>query len=68
VDNNFLKIFSNILPAGRKNNKLPANNNRGFVFTGTIKTGKMEQKQVWNRKALQIQPDSLMNPYKQTIL
>ncbi len=55
VDKNFLEIFENILPAGTKNNKLPAENDRGFIFTGSIRAGKMEQKQAWNSKQLQKQ-------------
>lgn len=47
-----MEIFSNTLPPGRKNNKLPMENDRGFVFTGSLKAGKMEQKQVWTRKVL----------------
>ncbi len=50
-----MRIFENILPAGTKNNKLPAKNDRGFIYTGTIKNEKMEQRQAWNRKELRRQ-------------
>ena len=52
ADKHFVGIFANALPAGIKNNKLPDANNRGFIFIGSLKNGKMEQKAIWTQKAL----------------
>jgi len=51
IDKNFLSIFNHTLPSGTKNNKLPASNDRGFIFVAT-KNNEMEQKAIWTRKAL----------------
>lgn len=55
IDSNFLQVFRHTLPAGTRNNKLPTSNDRGFVFVGSLKSGKMEQKPIWTRKSLKKQ-------------
>lgn len=52
IDKNFLKIFEHTLPTGTTNNKLPASNDRGFVFVSSLSDAGMEQKAIWTRKSL----------------
>jgi len=55
INNDFVQAFAHTLSAGTAN-KLPASN-RGFVFTASLNSGKMQQKTIFSIKMLRKQAD-----------